>query len=209
MRAWHAHERELQAWLTARLSGDSSLASDLLQDVFIKALRQGSRFCEIHQARAWLFEVARNTLTDHWRRHRPTEALDEALPAPMEDAPPAVDTLASCLPRVLNELSEADRDAISHCDLGGMSQEAYFLHPPASFGRPLRLLGEPLRRRACAWDTPRTSKRGLALRKSAGVMPPSASGQGCGLMFVQRPSPPWAEIPLPTCHRWRSTRARS
>lgn len=125
MRAWHAHERELHAWLSARLSGDGSLASDLLQDVFIKALRQGSRFCEIQQARAWLFEVARNTLTDHWRRHRPTEALDEALLVPMEDAPPAVDTLASCLPRVLNELSEADRDAITHCDLGGMSQEAY------------------------------------------------------------------------------------
>jgi RNA polymerase sigma-70 factor (ECF subfamily) len=125
MRAWHAHERELHAWLSARLDGDASLASDLLQDVFIKALRQGGKFCDIVQARAWLFEVTRHTLTDHWRRQRPTEVLDETLPAPVADAPSAVDSLASCLPRVLNELSEADRDAITQCDLAGMSQQAY------------------------------------------------------------------------------------
>jgi RNA polymerase sigma-70 factor (ECF subfamily) len=33
----------------------------MLQDLFIKALRQGERFCAIGNARAWLFEVARNT----------------------------------------------------------------------------------------------------------------------------------------------------
>lgn len=125
MRAWHAHERELFAWLSDRLKGDKHLASDLLQDVFVKALRMGGQFCEITQARAWLFEVARNTLIDHWRRQRQTEVLDEALPEPEHDAPAAVDSLASCLPRVLAELSEADRDAITQCDLQGMSQEAY------------------------------------------------------------------------------------
>lgn len=125
MQAWHAHERELHAWLTDRLNGDSSLAKDLLQDVFIKALRMGGKFCEVAHARAWLFEVVRNTLTDHWRRLRPSEALDEALPAPEPDVASAVESLASCLPRVLNELSEADRDAITQCDLLGMSQEAY------------------------------------------------------------------------------------
>ncbi len=44
MRVRHAHERELHARLPTRLSGDGSLASDLLQDVIIKALRQGSQF---------------------------------------------------------------------------------------------------------------------------------------------------------------------
>lgn len=124
MRAWHAHERELYAWLLNRLD-DTTVARDILQDVFIKALRMGGQFCDLANARAWLFEVTRNALTDHWRRHRPTEVLDETLPEPEQEPPDAVDSLASCLPRVLAELSEADRDAITQCDLNGMSQETY------------------------------------------------------------------------------------
>ncbi|MFZ4551289.1 MAG: RNA polymerase sigma factor SigZ [Aquabacterium sp.] len=124
MRAWHAHERELHAWLVNRLD-DTTLARDILQDVFIKALRMGGQFCDVANARAWLFEVTRHALTDQWRKQRPTEVLDDALPEPDQDQPAAVDSLASCLPRVLAELSEADRDAITQCDLHGMSQEAY------------------------------------------------------------------------------------
>jgi RNA polymerase sigma-70 factor (ECF subfamily) len=52
-------------------------------------------------------------------------ALDDSLPEAEPDAAPAVDSLATCLPRVLAELSAADRDAITQCDLQGLSQEAY------------------------------------------------------------------------------------
>jgi RNA polymerase sigma-70 factor (ECF subfamily) len=36
-----------------------------------------------------------------------------------------VDALTACLPRVLSELHEDDRDVITCCDLQGMSQAAY------------------------------------------------------------------------------------
>jgi len=59
--AWTAHEPELRGWLRHRL-GNPAEADDLMQDLFLKALRQGERFCSVRNARAWLFEVARNTL---------------------------------------------------------------------------------------------------------------------------------------------------
>jgi RNA polymerase sigma-70 factor (ECF subfamily) len=37
----------------------------------------------------------------------------------------AVESLAACLPRALSELSEDDREAITRCDLEGMTQEDY------------------------------------------------------------------------------------
>lgn len=123
MQAWHAHERELLAWLTRQL-GDHAAAEDTLQDVFIKALRQGRRFCQVENARAWLFEVTRNAAADLLRRRRETVELPQELAAE-DQSQPAVDSLASCLPRVLTELSESDREAIVCCDLQGMSQEAY------------------------------------------------------------------------------------
>lgn len=121
--AWRAHERSLRGWLQHRLH-EPAQAEDLLQEIFLKAMRQGTRFCELENARAWLFEVTRNTLADLLRQRRETVPLPEDLTRE-EDAAPAVDGLAACLPRVLAELAPADRDALTCCDLEGMTQADY------------------------------------------------------------------------------------
>ena len=48
MTAWHANEAELRGWLRHRL-GNPVDAEDMLQDLFLKAMRQGERFCAIEQ----------------------------------------------------------------------------------------------------------------------------------------------------------------
>ena len=123
MTAWHQHEAELRGWLRRR-TGNAVDAEDLLQDVFLKAMRQGERFCAIVNARAWLYEVARNALADRLRLARETVELPENLSAVAEEAA-AVDSLAACLPRVLAELSPEDREAITLCDLERLPQEEY------------------------------------------------------------------------------------
>ena len=120
--AWSAHEAELRGFLRHRM-GDAEDANELLQDVFLKALRQGRRFCAVENARAWLFQVARNALADRLRSSREEVPLTEDLPAPRAEAAPQVDGLSQCLPRVLAELSEADRLAITLCDLEGRPQQ--------------------------------------------------------------------------------------
>jgi len=60
----------LRGWLRHRVD-NTALAEDLLQDLFVKALRQGERFCVINNARAWLFEVACSTLADFAMLDRP------------------------------------------------------------------------------------------------------------------------------------------
>lgn len=127
MQAWARHHAELQGWLLRRL-GDHAQAQDLLQDVFLKGLQQGARFCNVDNARAWLFEVARNTLIDHLRRQHPCEPLPDDLaewPAQAPEPVPVVDQLTGCLARVLTELPAADADIIRQCDLQGMRQQDY------------------------------------------------------------------------------------
>ena len=123
MTAWHQHEAELRGWLRRRM-GNAADAEDILQDVFLKAMRQGERFCAIVNARAWLYEVARNALADRLRLARDTVQLPENLSADIEEAA-TVDSLAACLPRVLSELSAEDREAITLCDLERLPQEEY------------------------------------------------------------------------------------
>lgn len=123
MEAWHRHESELHAWLH-RQFGNAHDADDTLQELFLKAMRQDRRFCDIANARAWLFRVARNTMADRLRLRKDQVELPENLTAETSEPVP-VDTLAECLPRALAELSAADREALTLCDLEGLTQEEY------------------------------------------------------------------------------------
>lgn len=165
MQAWGQHHAELQSWLLRRVN-DRPLAQDLLQDVFLKGLRQGGRFCSVDNARAWLFEVARNTLTDHQRRQHPSEPLPDDLADWLTedtDPVPVVDQLTGCLARVLTELPEADADILRLCDLQGMRQPDYAalrgLGLPAVKAR-LRRARQRLKDRMTAACTIETNPRG-------------------------------------------------
>lgn len=56
---------------------DRELAEDLTADTFLKAWKQIDRFDWRH-SRGWLYAIARNNLTDHWRKHKPVP-LDESI----------------------------------------------------------------------------------------------------------------------------------
>ena len=125
--AWQAHEAQLRGYLRHRLA-DSDAAADVLQDVFVKAMRQGQGFCTLDNPRAWLFQVARNALVDRARTAHPnvplTDELAETLPLDPEPMEP-VDALADCLSRTLGELSTDDAAILRACDLEGLSQRAF------------------------------------------------------------------------------------
>lgn len=89
--AWNLHEPELRGWARHRLSNPTE-TDDFLQDLFLKALRQGEQFCSIQNARAWLFEVARNTLAGRLRVQRKTVELPDDLVSPVNEVD-TVDTL--------------------------------------------------------------------------------------------------------------------
>lgn len=125
MSAWAACESELLRYLRRRVSHVDD-AEELLQEIFIRALRQGKKFCAVVNPRAWLFQVARHALADRYRHYRETLPLEvefEELPQPEPEPLPVVDTLSQCLPRILAELSEEDRLAIVLCDIEGQTQQ--------------------------------------------------------------------------------------
>jgi RNA polymerase sigma-70 factor (ECF subfamily) len=121
MRAWQAHEAELRGWIRRRMDSAAD-ADDMLQELFLRALRQRERFCSIVDARAWLFTVARNAIADKLRLKRHLVELPDDLQADTSIGSAPVGALTACLPRVLSELSATDREAVTLCDLEGLSQ---------------------------------------------------------------------------------------
>jgi RNA polymerase sigma-70 factor, ECF subfamily len=113
--------------------------------VFVKAMRQGRGFCSLDNPRAWLFQVARNTLVDRARRARPAEPLPDGpaeLTAPEPQVVAPVDELTGCLARCLGELSAEDAAILRACDLDGQTvrafADAHDLGLPAAKSRLLR-----------------------------------------------------------------------
>lgn len=121
--AWQAHEAELRHWLLSRLD-DAAQADDILQDVFVKALREGGHFCQLDSPRAWLYQVARHAVIDHHRLTKVTVPAEESL-AQSEAAGRPVDALTKGLGDALDALDPDDRDVILRCDIEGQTQAAY------------------------------------------------------------------------------------
>lgn len=102
-----------------RKVGDPDVANDLTTQIFIRAIERLDRYSHRDGAtfRSWLFTIARNTVTDRWRRFRPTRPLDPVVttladqePGPEERAVHS-DELSRLL-AVLDQLSDNQRDII-------------------------------------------------------------------------------------------------
>lgn len=122
-KAWQDHEAELRIFLQSRLN-DTHLAEDLLQDVFIKALAEGNQFCELENARAWLFRVAKNQMIDFQRTQKEHDDVPEQVTEVNPESAP-VANLSTCLPVALKKMNAEDQEIIQRCDLEGMNQADY------------------------------------------------------------------------------------
>lgn len=78
LRVYRETIRPLYAYVSRRVGGDRSLAEDLTQETWIRALDSWPRQGIPDEPVAWLMRVARNTLVSHFRRQRP-ESIDPAV----------------------------------------------------------------------------------------------------------------------------------
>ena len=127
-----AMEREqlrLRNFIRKRVPGESD-AEDILQDVFFELVEAYRLMKPVEQVGAWLFRVARNRVTDFFRKKKP-EALDDGeafvfedlLPSP-EAGPEAAyarSVLLEELDAALNELPEEQRDVFVAHEIQGRS----------------------------------------------------------------------------------------
>ena len=83
----------LYKFVSRRVGGDRSLAEDIVQDVWLRAVDHWPRRGVPDHPRAWLVRVARNLLVSHFRRRRPEPVdpaeLDLTAHTPITDRPSA------------------------------------------------------------------------------------------------------------------------
>jgi RNA polymerase sigma factor (sigma-70 family) len=122
----------LGQFIRGRVS-DVGVAEDILQDVFSEFIESERRMLPIEQAGAWLFRVARNRITDWFRRRKPETrepresqgdiAWEDTFPSP--DAAPdelyARERVLKNLVAALEELTEGQRAIFIAHEFDGLS----------------------------------------------------------------------------------------
>jgi RNA polymerase sigma factor (sigma-70 family) len=114
-----------------RITKDRALAQDVVQDGFVGAWRNASRYAEVRgSVKTWLLAIVHHRAIDALRRRRPASELPDR-----DDIPPAELTLPDVWPEVagrllrleilaaLRTLSDVQREAIELAYFGGLTQQ--------------------------------------------------------------------------------------
>src|SRR3954471_14929844 len=114
-----------------RITNDATLAEDVVQEAFLGAWRNASRYVEGRgSVKTWLLSIVHHRAIDAVRRRRPTTELpDVEQPAPDALTLPDVWTEvaagldAATVQRALAVLSDVQREAIELAYFGGLTQQ--------------------------------------------------------------------------------------
>lgn len=108
-----------------RKTGDRQAAEDLTSDTFMKALAniKGYRYTGQPMI-AWLYRIASNVVTDHYRARRPSASLDEGMQLASDEVGPEEAALAlddqQAVARAIRTLSPDQQDVVLMRFSGGM-----------------------------------------------------------------------------------------
>ena len=108
-----AYKGKVMGYIMARVQRRAD-AEDLCEDVFEKVFRKINDYdMEKAALNTWIYTIARNTLIDYFRKARPTEEIDENLPADGEvDASLLKREALGNLAQALRALPEEQRDIV-------------------------------------------------------------------------------------------------
>ncbi|MFL5645279.1 MAG: RNA polymerase sigma factor [Chloroflexota bacterium] len=114
-----------------RITNDATLAEDVVQEAFLGAWRNASRYVEGRgSVKTWLLSIVHHRAIDAVRRRRPTTELpDVEQPSPDALTLPDVWTEvaagldAATVQRALAVLSDVQREAIELAYFGGLTQQ--------------------------------------------------------------------------------------
>ncbi len=93
-------DADLRAFVRARV-GDPDDAEDVLQDVYLKIHSRIDTVRDEEKVGAWVYRIARNAITDHYRARKPTQELVDV---PSEPPDPTGEELERRLSRAVRDM---------------------------------------------------------------------------------------------------------
>lgn len=125
---WERFNEDLGRFIYHRVS-DQQDAEDLLQDVFVKIHSRIDTLRDEDRLAPWIYQIARNSITDYYRTRKHTVELPETIPV-VEDnnQEDAISQLAIGINEMIDWLPEIYRQPLILSEIKGMKQADVATH---------------------------------------------------------------------------------
>jgi RNA polymerase sigma-70 factor (ECF subfamily) len=126
---WEKYGDRLRNFLLTRVKNPED-AEDLLQEILIKTHQNLASVKDPKKFQSWLYKIARNTLTDYYRKPVPTISgqtlpeLEDLGDKKLDSQEIIREELSKCIKPFINSLPDIYRDALDAVELKGVSQKA-------------------------------------------------------------------------------------
>lgn len=126
-RAWNTFHLPIKRFVF-KYTHDEDATEDLLQDIFLKIHMHIETLKDEKKLQSWLYQIARNTLYDHYRQHKGTAVslaeTSDIFDIPEEPSEEDVEqTLLPCIRELVEHLPEPYREAILLTEYQGYTQK--------------------------------------------------------------------------------------
>lgn len=119
---WRDYRDRLVRFVRRRVD-DAATAEDIAHDVLVRAYQKRDTLRSGQKFEAWLYQITRNAVIDHYRARRPAQELPAELAAPDDDGSRgAREELAGCMRPLVAALPPRYRDAVTLSELHGLTQ---------------------------------------------------------------------------------------
>ncbi|KGK92052.1 RNA polymerase sigma factor [Desulfosporosinus sp. HMP52] len=122
---WEEFSLPLKRFIKNRVDNEQD-AEDIFQEIFLKIHKNIDRVMNEDKIHAWIYRVARNTITDYYKRnHDKLEITDlsEDLESTTDEESSANIEIASCLKVMVDSLPETYKQAILLTEFQAMTQK--------------------------------------------------------------------------------------
>jgi RNA polymerase sigma-70 factor, ECF subfamily len=119
---WIDFHKELKGYITKMVKNQAD-ADDILQEVFLKIIRNSARVNMAKNIRQYIYGIVRNTIRDHFRT-KPTIGMEIPVVATEEEDQFLNATIADCCVKpFIEQLPEKYKEALLLTEFQGVSQK--------------------------------------------------------------------------------------
>lgn len=121
--AWLEFSDRLRRFIGARMPASTD-PDDVLSEVFVKVHTRIDTLEDEGRLAPWLFQITRNTITDHYRRKRPdSRELSDIDIEVVEDEALGSESISGSVRHLIEKLPDKYRDALILTEFEGLTQQ--------------------------------------------------------------------------------------
>jgi RNA polymerase sigma-70 factor (ECF subfamily) len=122
---WEDFNDAMRGFILRRVR-EKEAVDDILQEVFIKILKNIDNLKDETKLRSWLYQITRNTIIDYYRYRKPEvvmpETIEDSGDEPEADSQLAKD-LSPCVRALMERLPDKYKSAIELTEFEGLTQK--------------------------------------------------------------------------------------